>query len=442
MFGIAHPVRFMADVFVYVCTVATATIWKSTTSRKIRQILGCDPKRDLYLKDAGLIDTFEMEWPRVAVPAVVDFVNGFHPEVSKVKFRGRIFDWDCNALREAFRLPSAENTAAWRPKWTGSAIDGMFTVPKKASNPYVLASLKPAFNNLKAPIRLIQELLLGKSKATGVHGKQMWVYWSCWWRRIDRQSREGVECPQLKPDWARLVLEDLTAEILLLTNHLLKDPPPKKRYAVNCGTAITKFLLHKGYSIEQLNEFWTEDDEDVRAREAVEEGDGDVRAEEPMEEDNVGDVRPEEAMEEKEEKEKKKEKEEKEEKEEREEKDMLRKRIWELGEKVSWWKDEAEVHIGTSNALAVRCREMEQLAIDLLRRNESLKREVTYWRSKVYDDGKYLHWFSAFHSLVHVWFTYGSRMVHVWFMYGSRVVHVMVDCRRGRRGQRGSRCGC
>ncbi|CAM6087916.1 unnamed protein product [Calypogeia fissa] len=120
-----------------------------------------------------------------------------------------------------------------------------------------LEKLKPPFADLRRPIRLVQEYLLGKSRPTCLNSKQMWVYWSYWWPHVngwDWEKKDGVEVewPELKPDWARLVLEDLSSKIEALRKHLTKVTPPTKRYAANCGMAITKFLIHHGYSLAEL----------------------------------------------------------------------------------------------------------------------------------------------------------------------------------------------
>ncbi|CAM6129046.1 unnamed protein product [Calypogeia fissa] len=120
-----------------------------------------------------------------------------------------------------------------------------------------LEKLKPPFEDLRRPIRLVQEYLLGKSRPTCLNSKQMWVYWSYWWAHVngwDWEKKDGVEVEwlELKPDWAHLVLEDLSSEIEALRKHLTKVTPPTKRYAANCGSAITKFLIHHGYSLAEL----------------------------------------------------------------------------------------------------------------------------------------------------------------------------------------------
>ena len=67
-------------------------------------------------------------------------------------------------------------------------------------------------------------------------------------------------------------MEDLTAKILLLKTHLEKEEPPMKRYASNCGSAITKYLLFCGEKIENLKKpaEEVEDCEDTRELEYVE----------------------------------------------------------------------------------------------------------------------------------------------------------------------------
>jgi hypothetical protein len=262
----------------------TGTIWKSMTNRKIASILGCEPSMNELISKAGLVETFEAEWIPVVVPAVKEFVLGFDSSTMEIEFRGARLDWSREHIEEAFNLPVQEDPQLWRAKWSDNRFFDMFTVKRSNTNPSSVEKLKPEFGMMQKPIRLIHEALLGKSRPTCTNGKQMWVYWSLWWHQIPKEDRRTMECPGLEPDFTRLVMEDLTAEILALKAHLSKGEPPKKRYAANCGSAITKYLLFLGYNLEELKlEVDQDDAEEVEAiekqgEESEEEQDADTIA--------------------------------------------------------------------------------------------------------------------------------------------------------------------
>ena len=84
---------------------------------------------------------------------------------------------------------------AWKTKWTSPAFDQMFTVARNVSNQYNVEKLRLGFSDWQRPIRLIHELLLGKSKPISLNGKYMWIYWLYWWHCISQEYRVGIECP-------------------------------------------------------------------------------------------------------------------------------------------------------------------------------------------------------------------------------------------------------
>lgn len=267
------------------------TYWISISSQAaIAKLLEDDPATNVYVQDAGLARTFALDWPWPARLAVLDFVNGFEASQGLVLFRGRELQWNEEVIREAFSLPS-KRFSAWKLKWTGEAFTSMFTVRQIGSNPMSKTTLKLAFKQLEAPIRLIHNLLLGKNRPTQITGKQMWVYWSYWWPRISRENRATLPCPELKPDWARLVKDDLSMEIKSFRKHLAKEIHPGKRYAASLGTAITKFLLHHGYSKEELEQRWqdpeTEENDDARENDQSQDDDGQKQEEQPAPTDHA-----------------------------------------------------------------------------------------------------------------------------------------------------------
>jgi hypothetical protein len=230
----------------------TGTLWKSMTGTKIRRILGEEPAMNPLLRDSGLLRAFEAGWCGYSLCAVKEFVAGFDRGKAQVPFRGKILAWDIATLREAFELPSPEKPADWKSKWADQAFFDMFTVKRAATNPSSVDTLKPELRVMQKPIRLVQEALLGKSRPTCVNGKQMWVYWTNWWRHIEGSGSSGIACPGIGADWARLVWDDLTSEIVALKNHLSKASVPKKKYACNCGSAITKYLMYYGFTLHEL----------------------------------------------------------------------------------------------------------------------------------------------------------------------------------------------
>lgn len=233
-------------------SASTATIWKSMTYNKICHVLGEPPKNNKLIIDAKLVPSLDYKWPKCAVNAVKEFVLAFEVGKGYVMFRGRKVHLDVETFRKAFRLPDGPFDA-WRRQWGVEFFYKMFKKDRTDSNPSSIEQLQPWLEDWELPLKVVQQVLLGKSRPTCIHGKQMYVFWSYWWKLVKKDHRKDGPQPKLGADWAVLVLEDLEHEIIVLQNHLRKDPLPKKKHPCSCGTAITALLLHSGFTEAELN---------------------------------------------------------------------------------------------------------------------------------------------------------------------------------------------
>lgn len=159
---------------------------------------------------------------------MLEFVLGFDGPGNFVVYRGKKISFTVDLMREVFRLPQADKWPKFRASWTSAVLKIIFCEEPKSGNPYSSEQFSLEFKHWAIVIRLLSEVLMGKSKPTQLHSRDIYYYWAYLWSTIDiskveerLEAPESLEKPQEMPDWARLVFESLKREILLLQSHIL-----------------------------------------------------------------------------------------------------------------------------------------------------------------------------------------------------------------------------
>ncbi len=197
-------------------------LWKTFNACQATSVMQEQVGQEL-LAATGLGKALGITYSKPVVPEVIDFVLGFNAEKKCSSFRGRTINLTPTTLRSAFQLPSRETCSAHKQVGSPPVVKRMFTREPCAPNPYSMAQLVGSLQSWIPMLRLVQETLMGKSKPTQLHGKDLWFIVShCWKILPDSVTSSEIAPPSPLPDWALLMCYHLRREIAALRSHILK----------------------------------------------------------------------------------------------------------------------------------------------------------------------------------------------------------------------------